>query len=517
MRRQDIQLLAMARQGDSAARCEAGRRYLCGIDGFPQHIATGLDYLGHPSVKDHPQVARIIAESLPLQEILTLGHLKALETAAASGSVKAQVKLGAWLCARHGASENGRQWFEAAAAAGSEKARRCVVSLNQDEHAADALARLLRVASGSDELNGLAVATIAAREALADRDLCRLQRCLAAGLTLSPSGTSELLEMVVGAVRLAEQTGQKLHLIEPDCIEASLDVRASRGDRDAAYILGRALCSIDCGVLRSADIVSGANMRKGSALLLRAADAGCEAAWLHLYRIHADHRSSVANPGMARFFLEKAAVQGQREAQRRLGALILRSATSVAESEQAIHWLYQAGSQGDVHAARLLESLVLPVAGNDDDANMAVEQVGQRDPWLAARLRISRDFGLTKLEALCVDPAEALRSWGLVVGKNPFIAQTRLSAPRAVPALSPMALENLRRAAALFDRARREASMLEGDLRQRSLRQRRLFERHHLDESLFFAEASSMTLESLRQGPKWAFRTRQPLRMALAA
>ena len=31
------------------------------------------------------------------------------------------------------------------------------------------------------------------------------------------------------------------------------------------------------------------------------------------------------------------------------------------------------------------------------------------------------------------------------------------------------------------------------------------------------AEATAMTLEALRLGPKWAFRARQPLRSALAA
>ena len=33
-----------------------------------------------------------------------------------------------------------------------------------------------------------------------------------------------------------------------------------------------------------------------------------------------------------------------------------------------------------------------------------------------------------------------MRPWGLVVGKNPFISQIRLSAARAIPALSDAAL-----------------------------------------------------------------------------
>jgi hypothetical protein len=54
-------------------------------------------------------------------------------------------------------------------------------------------------------------------------------------------------------------------------------------------------------------------------------------------------------------------------------------------------------------------------------------------------------------------------------------------------------------------------------LRRRSLRQRRAFERHGLSEEMFFATATSMTLEALRFGPKWAFRAKAPLQLALAA
>jgi hypothetical protein len=276
------------------------------------------------------------------------------------------------------------------------------------------------------------------------------------------------------------------------------------------------LCGIDLGCVPATAVAQSQNMRKGAALLLRAADAGCDAAWLHLYRIHADHRLSVSNPQMARFFLEKAALRGVSEAQRRLGALVLRSAATLAEAEQALGWLHQAAGQGDDHARQLLRSLVLPLEGEDEEADAAIVEVAAVDPWLAARLRISREFGLTKLEALCFEPAPGLRPWGLVVGKNPFIAQIRLSAPRAIPALTPRALEHLRSVAAFFTRAGADANRYEGDLRRRSSNQRRLFAKLGLDEAMFFAVATSVALDSFRLGTKWAFRMRQPLRMALA-
>jgi TPR repeat protein len=371
--------------------------------------------------------------------------------------------------------------------------------------------------TASGDLKGALVATIAAQQALAERDLKRLAASLRTALALTPSAGPELAELVAAAVRLAEEQAKPLVGLDPQAIEAALDTRTSRGDRDAAYALGRALCGIACGVLAPRLLATGANMRKGVALLLRAADAGREEAWLHLYRMHGDHSLSVANPQMARFCLEKAALGGQVEAQRKLGALMLRAADTLADSEQAIEWLHQAAQADDAHARTLLQSLVLPLDGDDAPAASAIELVRRDDPWLAVRMQLARQFGLTKLEALCVDPADGLRPWGLVVGKNPFISQIRLSAARAIPALSAAAMDVARRAASFFGQASRDAQAFEGDLRRRSLRQRRAFERHGLDESMFFANASSMTLEALRLGPKWAFRAKEPLQLALAA
>ena len=516
MRRQDIQLLALARQGDVAARCEAGRRYLRGTDGFPQHIGTGLEYLTHPNLKGSVQAARIIAESLALEDILQMQQQAALQQAAQAGSAAAQAKLGMWLGVRHGRFAEAARWFESAAASGHEAAQRALAALRQPDEAAR-LPGLLRAFASDDGVDGSVVAIVAARQALAERDLVRLGAGLRAALALSTTLNGELAELVVAVVQLAEETKQPLIGIAPAAIEAGLDLRAGRGDRAAAYALGRALCGIACGSLQPDSLAAGLNMRKGVALLLRAADAGCDEAWLHLYRMHGDHRLSVANPQMARFCLEKAALAGQVEAQRKLGALILRAADSLAESEQAIQWLHAAARSDDVHAKSLLKSLVLPLDGDDAEVRSAIELVRQDDPWLAVRLQLAREFGLTKLEALCVDPAEGLRDWGLVVGKNPFISQIRLSAARAIPAVTDSALETARRAAAFFGQSSRDAMSFEGDLRRRSLRQRRAFERHGLDEAMFFANATSMTLEALRLGPKWAFRAKEPLQLALAA
>ena len=128
MRRQDIQLLARARQGNIAARCEAGRRYLLGLEGFPKHIASGIDYLSHPDVKGLPQAAQIIAETLPLQDIIALHQQTALEAAAAAGVCAARAKLGAWLTMTGLHSGDGMRWLELAATQGHSSAAEAVAA-----------------------------------------------------------------------------------------------------------------------------------------------------------------------------------------------------------------------------------------------------------------------------------------------------------------------------------------------------------------------------------------------------
>ena len=516
MRRQEIQLLAAARQGDVAARFEAGRRYLLGCEGFRRHPSTALDYLTHSSVVELAQAAILIAQHLSLDELLSFGQQKALRRAAAGKCVAAQVKLAAWQLVRHGDAGDGLAWLSAAAGGADRGAVRALAALGKhriEEKVADVLLALF----SDDKAVALALIARAAREVLMEHDLAGLRRCLRAAIGVAGRPADPFVGLTVDAVHLAEQTAGSLEGIPVAWIETSLEASCGHGHQRAAYVLGRSLCGIPCGSLHAAGLVEHSNMRKGAALLLRAADGGFDEAWLHLFRLHSDNRSSVSNPTMARFFLEKAARHGFAEAQRKLGALLLREANTIGESEQAIEWLFRAAGAADLFARQLLETLVLPLAGTDAQATAAIEEIQRHDPWLAVRLRLSRDFGLTKLEALTVDPVQGERAWGLVVGRNPFISQTRLSAPRAVPALSPAILIALRRAAAFFEQARGKAGSIEGDLRRRSLVQRRAFERHHLDEDMFFAKASSTVLDALRHGPKWAFRSRQPLQSALSA
>lgn len=510
MRRQDIQLLAAARQGSPAACCEVGRRYLLGSDGFPRHPGSGLGYLMQPEVRGLPCSALAIAESLPLHEILALDQLAALQRAARSGSDVAQLKLGAWLLTQPRRLNEGLQCLHASADAGDPSAL-AVLSLDpQGRPTEERVAAMLERLGEQQSIDAPRVLARALADAQEACDGATLRWCLAVVARWRRARCPEAAAAVVDALQLAEHGNLVFDGMPVEFVMSSLDQRGAQGDVRALYLFGRLLCGIPCGRLAANAIACGTNIRKGTALLLRAADAGEAGAWMHLYRLSSDHRCSVANPQMARFFLEKAAVQDSAEAQRKLGALLLRESDGLAITEKALRWLHRSSEQGDELARLLLRSLVLPVMGDDAEAAVACELIARTNPWLASRLRLSRHFGLTRLEALAMDPGAGARPWGLVVGPNRFVRKARLAAPRAVPAVSEAARHALRAAAQLFSLPDRD-----DDPRQRARALRTLSRRHGIDESIFFAVATAGALHRLRSGPKWAFRARDVLRSAL--
>lgn len=515
MRKKDIQLLAAARQGDIAARCEVGRRYLTGTDGFPLHLAQGLEHLERPALADSPLAASIVAEHLPLHEIVRLGHVTTLKRAAAVGSVPAWIKLGVWSWLTDTCSAPAISWLTKADELGDPLARLLLRAADRGPRAGFGV--FLACLRGNTAFDLEALLQQAIGLALENGQGPLVGQLLGAAAQLQLPATSPLLATMCDALWRAQALAGFDLTSGPTDIERVLDTCAHRGNPRAALLLGRALCGLEVVADRPSSLTEHANMRKGAALLLRAADAGYGEAWMLLYRVHSDSSASVANPQMARFCLEKSAAIGDPTAQRLLGALLLRSASTIEDTERAIHWLHEAAGEGDGHARSILCSLVLPVSGPESLAEEVIDAIHRDDPWLAWRLRVAREFGLTRLEALSADIASGVRGWGLLVGPNPFVVQPKLAAPRAIPALTVRALSRLHEAAHVLRQTRPIGGAFEGDLRQRSVRLRRRLAHHAGADDLFFAQGSASTLDRLRGGAKWAFHERDTLRQALAA
>lgn len=514
MRRQDLQLLNRARAGDTNARCEVGRRYLLGTDGFPQNSELAMSYLYGSLQRGEAAAHVVVAECMSLRDVISHDRMESLHVAAARGSATAQFNLAVWILLTSEKVNAARSWMERARSSGHEDARMTLEEFGVDLRAATT--EILRICSRTQPIDAPEIARRAVLHILDEEDEGPLQRAMICMIDCSAVLTPGVADVVLRIVEKARGLSSWEEMAQPSVFENCLEDCAARGNPSAASILGRAYCGIDQGAVSASSITTCRNLRKGAALLLRAADAGVHDAWDVLYRIHSDNRSSVANPQMARFFLEKAASTGEAQAQRRLGVLILKSAATLHESEAAMSWLYSSAQQGDEAAEEVLRSLVLPVDGEDEVADTAIDAMLLESPSLASRLRVARDFGLTRLEALCVDLISGIRPWGLVVGENRYLAQVRLAQPRAVPALNARVQQRLRRSAAHFAQLRQDGGSPEGDLRTRSARLRRLLASYRLDEDMFFARASSNKLDTLRHGAKWAFSSRSLFQSALS-
>ncbi|WP_158288998.1 hypothetical protein [Rubrivivax albus] len=521
MNRQDIQLLAAARAGDADAHVRAGTAYLLGSGSFPRHLRSGIEHLTHPSVAGRTDALASLCAHLSVVELLESGLLPLLQKAAAQGIDIATEKLALWWLTQPAQRRGGLQMLRVLAARTGSGMLAGPQGVGDEAERARAIFWSM---SRAGRFDGAATLRLAWRAALgesgtagvdADRVECALCWCLALLSSADAKTQDGLASEVVASLEWLEDLGVHLHGLPVAIAERLLTAAAERADARACFRLGRALAGLPCGAMSPESLSRERNLRRGTALLLRAADAGRVQAWMLLHALAADHRCSVANPQMARFFLEKAAQGGIAEAQRRLGVLLLREARSLEDSETAIAWLHLAREQGDALAARVLASLVLPVPGADADAVLALRALRAVDPALAARLSLARHFGLTRTEALVVDPAGGERPWGLVVGPIAHLRQPRLAAPRAVPAADAHALRCLRESAELFMREPRERLDGEGAVRTRTRSLRTLLDRHGIAESLFFAPATGQVLDSLRRGSRWAVRAGTLVQAAL--
>ncbi len=513
MRRADLQLLALARQGDHDALCEVGQRYLRGARGFPKYTDLGLEYLAHPALVKSDRAPRIVAEALPLSELIKRSLLITLTSAAHSGSASACLKLGAWRALTRKDADAARRMWAQARDLGCDQSARALQAFD-DNTRNPLLAAVTTLVDSPDIDTGVSVAS-ALTNATDGSDADLIIRTLEFAILLPLGNAAGLCDAVCAAMLTLQRLQVSLPSLDSMRLQSMLEECVRRGNAGAALILGRAMCGIDTAFAESTSLAPKRNMRGGTALLLRAADAGMSDAWLLLHHVHADGQGSVANPQAARFFLEKAAATGNVNAQRQLGALILKSAVDISEFELGMHWLSQAVTQGDAIAKSLLRTFVLPVHGTDREADQAIAEVMRMDPWVAHRLRTSRNFGLTKTEAIGVDLVSGLRSWGLVVSNDAADQRIRTRFSRTIPALEIRYLNQLRESVDFFRASGESGAIVNGERRQRPHTLRYVLDRIGFDESVFFAQVPTSKISSFRQGSSWAHGVRNTLKTAL--
>ena len=160
-------------------------------------------------------------------------------------------------------------------------------------------------------LNAAAHSLLHARRALAAGDVQEAAVALRTGLmadrtTFMKNANREICELVW----LSEQRCLPIEELEAQDIQEALECAAEQNNVKALFVLGRALCALACGPNVATALVTRKDMRRGVALLARAANEGCAEAWLHLYDVALNGPSLVNSPKMAEFCRRKAAAAG---------------------------------------------------------------------------------------------------------------------------------------------------------------------------------------------------------------
>jgi len=519
MKRECLRLLANARSGDHLARQVVAEHYLKGTAGFSKHLKLGIEYLSHPTVSGLRETSLLISRSLSLTELVDLRRLSDLRSAAALSDSSALLKLAAWEAASDPSGVNVLPLLQRADGQNAPHAAAALRAWTASDSWIPA-ARLLS-SLGHTGLIGAApdVALRATRSAIKARDVEGTLHALHCSSLLAQAPDQKLARALCDSIKLAGELRQDWAVkLEPRYVQAALELLVSEGDVLATFILGRALCRLEWDHITSDRLVPDVNLRRGIAFLMRAADAGYRDAWMDLYNLHSQSRSSVGNASVALFCVEKAAAQGVVAAQRRLGVETLSRANSIRGLELGISWLHRASEQGDKPAGQLLESLVLRPEGDDRDAEAGIRLLHDRYPWLAVRLKVARHFGLTRSEALAFCPIAGSRPWGLVVDRNPMLAQPNLSSSRAVPATTTEARRSLAEASAMFSgKTIDDILSHQGALTQRNSELRRVLRRLCIDENLFFPKISASAALAMKIGTKWAHRNRRLIVTALSS
>ncbi len=486
-----------------------GGFYLKGVLDFPRNIKLALEYLSAPALRYRSEVAVLICSHLGILEILEYSQVENLRKAAAIDN-SARIKLITLLIIR-------RNLEELAFWVGKNDSVLCkeTKKILSETHGADMAQALFRISEKHD-IPSLEIIAAEAWSALSEGAYSRAEEALSLVAPDADSIPHAIYEAIAKIVAVAEESGKTLEKIPSTLIESSLEHSAATSNKNSCYLLGRMLAGLKTEFVGASHRSGAINLRKATALLLKAADNGRSEAWMDLFYLCSDYRSSVANPSMARFFLEKASFSGIAEAKRRLGALTLKEAKGIEHMEKGLSLLYESSIDGDSFANGIIKTLVLDVNGCEEEADSGIQEVQQIAPLLATRLRLARHFGLTKLEALSINPSTAIRPWGLVVERNLHIRKGNLSEPRAVPAASRKAIETIRNAAMEFAPHGEIADVLEGSLRARALKQRRVFQKVNLQENLFFSQANSSQRDALRIGTRWAQNQKKFLDQALA-
>jgi len=491
--REELLIIRAARAGEASAQLKLGKRYLFGGAGLPKSLPTALYWLDRAAQQDEPDAWMLIGQHVPFETAqsatqpgkLVMWYERAFDAGIAqAGLVLARLVLGQPQGAVGEAMRSkAMRALQAAAHAGIAEAQ-WMLAQAAGQGDADSVASWPSAGQdGADNEAMLEWAARAARSGVAEARYAMADHAWAQGdlagflqwarpivdeviATAAPAGAA-----VEREVALVLRTAHAMSASaggEPAAVTRVLEWAAQTGDGQAQYVLGLWLARMDAEGKRLHGVPGTANYKRAIRWLSLAAGKGFADAWYVLSKIYQKPECAQRNPADARRCLEQAAAAGHGMAQFELGVVTWRARHESASNDVlAVAWLLKAQARGVSAATTMLERIAAratPAAWAQAILHRLPRAVAGRDALLLARLQLAACYGLSRSEALLIDPKSADSGHCLVVDVR---AEHPHSKRRLILVQTAEERATLDRVVATFERA---AAGEEGNFRQRLYR-----------------------------------------------
>lgn len=434
--REELTLIRGARAGKVEAQLALGKRYLFGGDGLPQSVATALHWLDRAARQGCEEAWQLIGAHVPYEVAAQAQNRSALcgwyRRAFDAGDMQAGLVF-----ARLALAPDDREAdpvlrrkaiaaLEAAAQTGLSDAQWLLAEMASSAHSGEVQAE----ASKLEWVERAANSGVApAQQALAEQAWESGDREVFLQWALPLAREVAHRQIRHAAAEPARAVASSLSAEEAQLLSRCAQVLAWREDRDtdevqlfwelaaqvgdslAPYSLGLWLAKMDESGARVRAGAGAANFKKAIRWLTVAADQGLAGAWYALSRIYTKPEFSQRSLPDAQRYLEQAAEMGHAAAQLECGVSAWRSRReSEGNDVRAAFWLQKAAAQGISEAVDLLEKVApraKPVAWAQEAQSRLTHEIANSYHFLAARIEMAACFGLTRAEALLLDPCAA--------------------------------------------------------------------------------------------------------------
>ncbi len=501
--REDLLIIRAARAGQASAQLTLGKRYLFGGAGLPQSLTTALYWLDRAAQQEERDAWLLIGRHVPFETVqqasqpskLCVWYERAFDAGVAqAGLVLAKLVLGQ---VDGAVSEVMRskamRALQVAAHAGIADAQWLLAQLigHRQNDALTNWPSDVPSMRADDSEAMVEWATRAAKSgvreaqyALAEHAWARndhagflrwalplARRVIDSHSTVGSSPSLHDVSLVLRCANTLTASGE----FEANDVVRLLEFAAQTGDRNAQFSFGLWLAHMDeCG-RRAAAIPGTANYKRAIRWLSQAAEQGVTAAWYVLSKIYCKSECSQRSLPDAQRCLEAAAQAGHAGAQLELGIAAWRARRQQESNDVcAVRWLQKAKAQGLLEAERLLGKIAapaVPAPWAEAVLQRMTQDMRHSHPLLAARVELAALFGLSRTEALLVDPQAADQGNCLVVDIR---AQHPHSKRRLILIQTAEERQGLDRIAAVFNCVEEGEARPEGNYRQRLYRLRTL-------------------------------------------